>query len=163
MGTLIGLAYSATLSDRVVKRKIANGQKPQPEDRLPLYMTLPGSLVIPAGLFIYGWGAHYQAHWIVPQLGTVFTSIGMILILMSIQTYLVDTYTIHAASAIAASTVLRSLAGALLPLCGLQVYDALGLGWGNSLLAFLALGLAPVPVLFGIYGERIRARSTIAV
>lgn len=99
----------------------------------------------------------------VAQIGTAFTSVGMIIIVMCIQTYLVDTYTVYAASAIAAATVLRSLAGALLPLCGLQVYDALGLGWGNSMLAFLALGLAPVPVLFGIFGERIRARSNTSI
>lgn len=159
VGTLAGLVYCARLSDRVVKQKIAKKQEPQPEDRLPLFLVLPGSLSIPAGLFIYGWSAHYQIHWIVPQIGTVLTSLGMIIIVMCVQTYLVDCYTVHAASAIAASTVLRSLAGALLPLCGLQVYDALGLGWGNSMLAFLALGMAPIPVLFGIFGERIRARK----
>jgi len=31
----------------------------------------------------------------------------------------------------AANTVLRSLGGALLPLSGRKMYEALGLGWGN--------------------------------
>ena len=75
---------------------------------------------------------------------------------MPINTYLVDAFTIHAASAIAASTVLRSTVGALLPLAGPKMYAALGLGWGNSLLGFIALAMIPIPILFWRYGERLR-------
>jgi hypothetical protein len=82
---------------------------------------------------------------------------------MSLQTYLVDAFTRYAASAIAANTVLRSLVGALLPLSGLRLYNKLGLGWGNSVLGFIALALVPVPVLFAIYGERIRKRYPISL
>lgn len=59
--------------------------------------------------------------------------------------YLVDAFTVFAASSLAANTVVRSVAGAVLPLAGLSMYDALGLGWGNSLLGFIALALAPLP------------------
>jgi hypothetical protein len=38
------------------------------------------------------------------------------------------------------------------------MYEALGLGWGNSLLAFISLALIPIPVVFFIFGERIRHR-----
>jgi hypothetical protein len=75
---------------------------------------------------------------------------------MPISSYLIDAFTIHAASAIAANTVLRSLLGALLPLAGSPMYEALGLGWGNSLLGFIALAMAPIPVLFWRYGEQLR-------
>ena len=75
---------------------------------------------------------------------------------MCMQTYLVDAFTRYAASAVAANTVLRSLLGGLLPLSGLTMYRELGFGWGNSLLAFIALALVPIPSLFSIYGERIR-------
>lgn len=75
---------------------------------------------------------------------------------MAVSTYLVDAYTVYAASALAANTVLRSLVGALLPLAGNKMYQTLGLGWGNSLLGFIAVALTPLPVFFYIYGERIR-------
>jgi hypothetical protein len=75
---------------------------------------------------------------------------------MAVSTYLVDAYTVYAASALAANTVLRSLVGALLPLAGNKMYQTLGLGWGNSLLGFIAIALAPLPIFFYIYGERIR-------
>lgn len=45
--------------------------------------------------------------------------------------YLVDAYTVYAASAAAAATVSRSLLGALLPLAGNSMYDGLGVGWGT--------------------------------
>jgi Kef-type K+ transport system membrane component KefB len=72
-----------------------------------------------------------------------------------------DAYTIYAASAIAANTVLRSIVGGVLPLAGLSMYDRLGLGWGNSLVAFIALALTPVPFVFYIWGERIRKSGPI--
>ena len=82
---------------------------------------------------------------------------------MSINTYLVDAFTLHAASAMAASAVLRSLVGALLPLAGQKMYSTLGLGWGNSLLAFIALALCPIPWVFWKYGERIRTSQRFRV
>ncbi len=77
---------------------------------------------------------------------------------MCVQNYLLDAYPSCAASVTAALAVLRSLAGALLPLGGLDMYEALGLGWGNSLLGFISLGLVPIPFLFYLYGERLRKR-----
>lgn len=71
-------------------------------------------------------------------------------------TYLVDAYTKHAASVSAAATVFRSLLGALLPLAGNAMYDALGIGWGTSLLGFISVATMPVPLLFWFYGERLR-------
>ena len=68
--------------------------------------------------------------------------------------YLVDAYTRYAASAIAASRVLQSIVGAFLPLAGQPMYERLGLGWGNSVLGFIALVFVPVPWLFFTYGEQ---------
>lgn len=78
---------------------------------------------------------------------------------MCIQNYLLDTFPRYAASVTAALAVLRSLAGALLPLAGLEMYNALGLGWGNSLLGFLSAAMIPLPLLFYLYGARLRAKS----
>ncbi len=77
----------------------------------------------------------------------------------SIMNYLVDTFEIYAASALAANMVLRSFGGAFLPLAGEPMFATLGLGWGNSLLGFIAVVLAPVSFVFYKYGDRIRAKS----
>ena len=156
IGNLLGLGFVGVLSDRIIRRQNAQGKTPKPEDRLNLVLTVPASLTLPLGLIMYGWTAEKHTHWIWPMVGTGVMGFGMIGIFMSIQTYLVDAYTVHAASVTAANAVLRSLLGALLPLCGLQLYNAIGIGWGNTLLGMIALVLAPVPWLFAKYGEKIR-------
>jgi hypothetical protein len=76
---------------------------------------------------------------------------------MCIQTYLVDAYETYSASALAASTILRSLIGATISLAERSMYSKMGLGWGNSLLAFITLAMSPLPWLFYRY-EGLRKR-----
>lgn len=75
---------------------------------------------------------------------------------IAIQAYTIDAFELYAASGLAANTVTRSVMAAALPLAGPKMYATLGLGWGNSLLAFCALAMVPVPVLLFVYGERMR-------
>ena len=70
---------------------------------------------------------------------------------------LVHAFTEHAASALAANTIWGSIVGALIPLAGLPMYDALGFGWGHSLLGFISATLVPIPIILLVKsGERIR-------
>ncbi|EXJ66040.1 uncharacterized protein A1O5_10654 [Cladophialophora psammophila CBS 110553] len=153
LGQFIGLLLFGAYSDKLLK-KLAKGGEMKPEYRLPLLW--PGAIAVPIGLLVYGWTAQYKVHWIVPILGTVLLGGGMVGTFMSLSIYLVDAYTLYAASAMAANTVLRSLGGAFLPLAGPAMYNSLGLGWGNSLLAFISLGMSPMIWVFLKYGERIR-------
>jgi MFS family permease len=154
-GAAIALVVSGVISDRMLKTLTArNGGSPKPEYRLP--MLFAGAVLIPVSLFMYGWTAEKKVHWIVPIIATAILGMGQFSILMPIQTYIVDAFTVHAASATAAGTVSRSLLGALLPLAGNPMYDALGIGWGTSLLAFIAVLFVPMPYVFWKYGERIR-------
>ncbi len=77
---------------------------------------------------------------------------------MALQLYLVDAFSIYAASALASNTVIRSIAGAVLPLAGLRMYSVLGVGWGNSLLGFIALAMIPAPLAIKKYGEFLRRK-----
>ena len=163
VGLILGMAYVGKASDVYVRRAQASPGGAKPEHRLELPLTLPGAILLPCGVFIYGWTTQYEVHWIVPIIGTALVGLGNLTGMMTIQTYLVDAFTVHAASAIAANTVLRSVFGAFLPLAGLDMFDALGLGWGNSLLGFIALALIPVPVLFRFRGERIRKSKRFEV
>ncbi|KAK5204605.1 hypothetical protein LTR47_007405 [Exophiala xenobiotica] len=158
IGSLFGLVIFGALSDRTVKKLSKHGEM-KPEYRLP--PLIPGSLVIPIGFFWYGWSADKGVHWIVPIIGTMWVGLGLLATFMPIQTYLVDAYHLHAASALAASTVLRSFVGAFLPLAGPAMYKALGLGWGNSLLAFIALALSPISWILYRYGEKIRKAEKV--
>lgn len=170
VGSFLGVFLYSGTSDKYISRKAAEADKlaeeagtekqgMKPEYRLPLLPV--GASCIPIGLFIYGWTAQYKVHWIVPIIGTAFGGIGNVLVFFSIQTYLVDAFTVYAASALASNTIIRSVAGAVLPLAGLRLYEKLGYGWGNSLLAFIAILF--LPVSFGIlkYGELLRKKYPI--
>lgn len=156
VGNFLGLFFVGFLSDRILQSHKRAGREMKPEHRLDPRITVPAALALPAGIIMYGWTADKHLHWVLPMVGTGIMGFGIICLFMSIQTYLVDAYTAHAASVTAANAVLRSLLGALLPLCGLQLYDRLGLGWGNTLLGLIALALAPVPWLLFFFGSRLR-------
>jgi len=82
-------------------------------------------------------------------------------IFAAIQTYFIDAAGVYAASAMAGLTASRCLFATFIPLAASSMYAKLGLGWGNSLLGFVALGLIPAPALIYRYGGKIRAKYPI--
>jgi hypothetical protein len=74
---------------------------------------------------------------------------------------MIHAFPTFAASAVAALTISRSLFGAFLPLAGPKMYAALGLGWGNSVLGFIAIALIPAPLLIYKFGGRIRKNHPV--
>ena len=75
LGMFGGLALFGIASDWLVKKKSVDGQM-KPEYRLP--PMIPGTLLIPMGLFVYGWSAEKQVHWIVPIIGTSLVGLGLL-------------------------------------------------------------------------------------
>ena len=67
-----------------------------------------------------------------------------------------------AASAIAANTFLRSLAGAGFPLFATYMIEGMGVQWAGTLLGCFAFALVPLPIVFYLKGAKIRERSTFA-
>lgn len=68
----------------------------------------------------------------------------------------------YAASAIAANTIARSACGAAAPLFTNQMFTAMGVGGGGSLIGGVAAVLAVIPFLFYKYGKQIRIKSRFA-
>lgn len=160
IGFVVGQFAVGAFSDRWLKHKSKSGPM-KPEYRLPPLII--GAFLIPAGFLWYGWAAEKNAHWIVPIIGTSVIGLGTLFSFLPIQVYLVDAFTIYAASAIATNTVVRSLFGATLPLASQKLFANLGLGWGNTLLAGVALLLSPTPFILMKYGERIRTSPRFQV
>ncbi|KAB8217614.1 major facilitator superfamily domain-containing protein [Aspergillus novoparasiticus] len=160
VGFMLGLVFVAGTNDRIMLKLAArNGGKTEPEMRLPLMIIF--SCILPISFFWYGWTADKHVHWIVPIIGMAPFGIGMMGVYLPIQTYIIDSYPAYAASANATLTATRSLVGALLPLAGPSMFEALGLGWGNSLLGFLALAFVPIPIVFTKWGKLIREKYPV--
>ncbi|KAL8693192.1 MAG: hypothetical protein Q9218_001936 [Villophora microphyllina] len=164
IGMLAAVIYSIPDNNRyqraeaVAKSKGAHGAPP--EARLPPCML--GSVCLPIGLFIFAWTNYPRIHWIVSIMFTAPFGFGMVLLFLSVMNYLIDAYTIYAASVLAANSVLRSLFGAIFPLFTNYMYDGLGIHWASSIPAFLALVCVPFPFLFYKYGAGIRMKCRYA-
>ena len=164
-GMIIGMVcagiYIALTNPSYNRKLAANNGIPIPEWRLP--PVIIGGLSFAGGLFWFGWsGYRADIHWIVPTLSGLLTGFGLLSIFLQSLNYLVDAYLMFAASAIAANTFMRSLAGAGFPLFSQYMFKALGVNWAGTLLGCVALVLVPIPVCFLIYGERIRQKSAFA-
>ncbi|KAF2108573.1 major facilitator superfamily domain-containing protein, partial [Lophiotrema nucula] len=138
-----------------ITRLVANNNKVVPEARL--FPMMVGSFFFPAGLFIMGWTSDADIHWIGWCFGAMCLGLGFFTIFQSALTYMVDTYLMLAASALAANMFLRSVLAGTFPLFANALLHNLGLNWGMSLLGFISAAMIPIPFLFYIYGKRIRA------
>ncbi|BCS22039.1 MFS transporter [Aspergillus puulaauensis] len=156
IGFIAGIAFTASTNDKILLKLTARTGRFEPEMRLPLMIFFAS--ILPISFFWYGWTVYYDVHWIVPIIGMFPFGVAMIGVYIPIQTYVIDCYPKYAASANATLTATRSLVGGLLPLAGPKMFESLGLGWGNSLLGFLALVFVPIPIVFTRYGKVIRER-----
>lgn len=138
-------------------RKHENDGKP--EYRLPLANI--GSVIIPVALFWFAWTVEYKVTWPVSILATFFYGIGQIMILNTTTNYYIDSFERYSASAMAAGAVFRSVVGGIVPLFAPAMFDALGYGWGISVFGFLALAMAPAPIIFYYAGPYLRERFQI--
>lgn len=157
VGCAIGIFIFGKFSDRVLR---GNGGPSNPERRLILMMYV--SPLLPIGLFIYAWTTEYKVHWIVPLIGTAIGGPGVVVITSSSQTYIIDIFGPQAAaSAMAGINLLRNLLGAFLPLAAPPLYSNLHMGWGNSVLAFIAMAFIPVPFWFYCHGRWLREKFPV--
>ena len=160
VGMLFAVAYTMFDNKRYMRVAAAHGGMAPPEARLP--PAILGSVLLPIGLFWFAWTNGPDVHWIVPITASAFFAAGLVSVFLSLLTYMIDSYTVFAASVLAANSVLRSLFGAAFPLFTPYMYSDLGIHWASAIPAFLALACTPFPLLFYWYGERIRMRCKYA-
>jgi hypothetical protein len=97
------------------------------------------------------------------QIGIVLFSGSSIICYQCMAAYIADTYTLYSASASAACNFLRSMAAFIFPLFVPYLFSSLGYGVGGSILGGLGVVIGiPTPILFWIYGKRLRERSRFA-
>ncbi|RFU75187.1 mfs-multidrug-resistance transporter [Trichoderma arundinaceum] len=165
LGIIIGVILailSSIIYQRRYKRMVkqdrtsgGTGSLP-PEARLP--MSMIGAIFLPIGLTWFAWTNYPNIHWIASISAGVPFGFGMVLVFTSISAYLIDTYMMFAASALAANVVMRSACAAAFPMFTGYMYTRLGIHWASMIPAFLTLTCAPLPFFFYKWGARIRAR-----
>ncbi|KAJ5584370.1 Major facilitator superfamily domain general substrate transporter [Penicillium hispanicum] len=120
------------------------------------------SVLLPIGLFWFGWTSFSSIHWIVPSMAVGCATMGIFSIYLATFNYLADTYHRYASSAIAAQSCCRNLLGGVFPLVTKALFTNLGYPEASSLLGGIGAALTLVPWVLAFYGPKIRARSKMA-
>ncbi|KAK2594376.1 hypothetical protein QQS21_007936 [Conoideocrella luteorostrata] len=158
LGEIAGSQLGGPLMDFLYKKAAgkANGP-PRPESRIPLMFA--SYVFVPVGLVIYGWTAEHRVSWVAVDAGIFIVMFAGQVAGMPIQAYVMDVYSEHTSSALAAMQFLRSLTAFLFPLFAPAMYSGLGYGWGNSVIALAALCVGvPAPLILWKLGRRFRDR-----
>jgi hypothetical protein len=159
IGEILALPVFIGYDHYLLRAKAANKSWTRKEEARRLPLGCIGGPFYVIALFLLGWSARSDVHWIVPCLSGISFGLGFELIFMALLNYLTDAYEIFAASAMAAASCSRSIFGAVLPLAATPMFDSLGVAWACSLLAFLSLMMCAIPFVFLRWGGEIRARS----
>lgn len=131
-----------------------------PERRI--YFACAQSVLLPIGLFWFGWTSYPSIPWIVPTLAVGCAAMGIFSVYLAVFNYLADTYHRYASSAIAAQSCCRNLLGGVFPLVTNAMFTNMGYPGASSLLGGIGALLTLVPWLLMFFGPKIRAKSKLA-
>jgi MFS family permease len=162
----IGFGNLITMFSEPLFRKLINSHKRDPETgRIPpeamVSVICIAAVSLATGQLWFAWTCTPNVHWIVPILAGIPFGAGNAAVFIYSNNYIVQSYSVYAASALAGGTVTRSVMGAVLPLAGPAMYSALGSNWAGCTLGLIELACVPIPVVFYFYGKKIRAKSTL--
>ncbi len=76
---------------RLTEAAATAGRAVEPEVRLRNAMI--GSIILPIGLFLFAWTTYPSIHWIAPIIATTIFSCGLVMVFISLISYLVDSCT----------------------------------------------------------------------
>ncbi|CAN9440519.1 unnamed protein product [Alternaria alternata] len=106
------------------------GGKGVPEFRIP-YMV-PGMVIMPAGLFWYGWSAERTLHWMMVDVGVIIFTLGSFIVNQATIAHMIEEFGQFAASAGAGVRSVSYGLAFVFPIFAPNLYKTLGYGWGNS-------------------------------
>ncbi|KAF4630726.1 hypothetical protein G7Y89_g7413 [Cudoniella acicularis] len=159
VGILFGLVY-AIYDNNGRYMKLSLAKTATAESRLP--PAIVGAVALPIGMFAFAWTNYPSIHWSVSLILSAPFGFGCVLVILPILNYLIDSYTIYAASVLAATAIFRSVIGAVFPLFTTQMYDRIGIHWATSVPAFLTLACLPFPLVMYRYGGALRMKCKYA-
>lgn len=159
----VGGILSTVLSiyqDKWAVKKFGSRFTKSPEGRL--WFTCAEALLMPIGMFWFGWSCYSFVHWIVPTIALGALTMGIFSIFLATFNYMADVYQSYASSALAGAGVCRNFLAAVFPLIANRMFTKLGFQAASSLLGGVGFLLATGPILLIWFGPRIRLKSKVA-
>ncbi|CAD6570050.1 MAG: hypothetical protein ASARMPRED_003477 [Alectoria sarmentosa] len=160
VGCVIAMGiYFYYLQYMLIPDILKNGLRAQESRLRPALIFVWGPLI---GLFIFGWSANKNVHWIVSVVGVTIYALTVYIISQCLFVYIPMSYPQYAASLFAGNDLCRSAFAFAAILFARPMFLKLGIGRGISLLAGLSvLGIIGMWLLY-LYGAKLRARSKFA-
>jgi MFS family permease len=166
----ISIALGSTIAGQIGSRfmdgvysmlSARNNGEGIPEYRIPY--LLPGILLMPVGLFWYGWSAERKLHWVMVDVGTLIFTLGSFVASQAIMAYQLSEFREFSASANAASRGIPYVLAFAFPIFAPDLYDGLGYGWGNSILGFVVFGVGvPMCGILWVSGAKMREMGKVS-
>ncbi|KAK9368835.1 major facilitator superfamily domain-containing protein [Lipomyces kononenkoae] len=151
------------LTKRDLEKVLATGGSHiEPEIRL-WFAMLGGSISIPISLFWMGWTDFASISIWSPIIASTMFGYGVICVFLSAYMYIIDSYEVYAASALAFVTLLRYASAGGMTVVGIPFYKNLGTHKTLTILACISSVLVPSPYVLYKWGYRIRQHSKHAV
>ena len=157
---LVPIIYKWAKND-LAKIREQGGTRLPPEFRL--WFAMFGAPAIPISMLWMGWTAYPGISYWSPLGASVLFGYSILCVFISSYQYIIDSYEIYAASALASVTLIRYVAAGGMVEVAIPFYSNLGVHWTLTILGCLSALLVPVPYLFYKYGVKIRKRSKYAV
>lgn len=162
VGVLIGAAVYILILDYKFTKPLLRKDEVFPEVFLPC--AILGAVLLPIGVFIFGWTSTKDAHWIGSLIGAAFFGAAGFMNFQTLFNYMGMSFPRYIASAYAGNDLMRALIAGSFPLFGRYLFNNLStkkypVAWGSSLLGFITIGMILIPVLFYLNGPKLRARS----
>jgi hypothetical protein len=148
-------------------RRMINSHKPdletgEPPPEAMMSIVCIAACLTPIGQLWFAWTCVPKSiHWAAPIAAGIPFGAGNTAVFIYASNYLVHSYGIYAASAMAGNAVMRSLLGGTLPLAGPALYARIGANWAGTLLGLLEVLIIPIPFMFYRYGAKIRMKSSL--
>ncbi|KAK6874740.1 Multidrug resistance protein 1 [Candida tropicalis] len=165
-GVVIACSFYIPIIRHQFTKPILRKETVYPEVFIP--MAIVGGVLLSVGYFIFGWSATRHTHWIGPLIGASINSMGTFLIFQTLFNFMGASFKHeYIASVFASNDLFRSVVASVFPLFANPLFNNLAtkefpIGWGSSVLGFIAAAMISIPVLFYLNGPKLRARSKYA-
>lgn len=167
IGIIISAALYIVIIYRQFTKKFLTGQAESITPEVFIPSSILGSIMMPIGIFIFGWASSANQHWIGSMIGAATFAFGAFFIFQCLFNYMAMSFPRYMASVFAGNDLFRSVIAGCFPLFGSALFNNLKtskfpVGWGSTILGFISVGMIAIPVAFYMYGPKIRARSRYA-
>ncbi|MCJ1475105.1 hypothetical protein MMC13_003765 [Lambiella insularis] len=162
----IGVGCLCTIALEPLIRRMIHAHRTDPATGAPypeamVSVVCIAAVLVPIGQLIFAWTCEPPVHWVWSILAGLPFGAGNTAVFIYGNNYLVGSYGIYAASALAGNAVMRSFIGGTLPLAGPAMYATLSPHWAGTLLGLVQVAIIPIPLVFYRYGGKIREKSAL--